>query len=250
MNGGVTAGGPAGADLEKSRVIRVADVNVAGGNIRALDLRVAAQAQVGIVFDEQFLVDGTVRIVTDGAALAEGLMLENEGPGLGLMALRAALILHRHGQSARGFKDVAAVRIVTVHATHVAFDDGMMLRQVEFALHIEMALETGFGIFAGIDDELRGAAGADVFAAGAMAGFATAFAGHGRIFKVQTRMRTGGKFPDDVGMAIGAGPVAHIMRAGNFQRHGDLGRSRGTGNQKNPHAGQKPGDDRHRECPF
>ena len=74
--------------------------------------------------------------------------------------------------------------------------------------------------------------------AGTVAGFTATLAGHGRIFRIQTRMGTGGKFPDDVGMAIGAGAVAHKMRAGNFQRHDNHGGSRGTGNQKDPHAGR------------
>jgi hypothetical protein len=67
----------------------------------------------------------------------------------------------------------------------VAFDDGMVLREIEFSLHIKVALETGIGIFAGIDDETGRAAGADMLAAGAMTGFATALASHGRILNMQ-----------------------------------------------------------------
>lgn len=213
-------------------MIRVADVNVAGGNIRALDLRVTAQAQVGVVSHEHFLVDGTVRTMANRAAFVQGFVFKNKGPGLGLMTLGAALVLPRHRQPARRFEDVAAVRIVAVHAIHVAFDDRVMVRQVEFRLHIEMALKTGLRFFAGVDDELRRAAGTDVFAAGAMAGFAPALAGHPRVFKMQPRVGAGGKFPDDVRMAIGASAIADKMRAGNLERHHDGGRSSRTGNQK------------------
>ena len=52
MDCGMAAGGPAGPHLKKSSVVRVADVNVAGGNIRALDLRVATQAKVRVIGHE------------------------------------------------------------------------------------------------------------------------------------------------------------------------------------------------------
>ncbi len=77
-------------------------------------------------------------------------------------------------------------------------------------------MKTGFGIFTGIDDELRGTAGADVFAAGTVTRFAAALAGHRGIFKMQPRVRTHRKFPDDVRVAIGAGLVADKMRVWNF----------------------------------
>lgn len=48
----MATGGPAGTHLEKSRVVRIADVNVVGGNIRSLGLRVATQAKVWIIGHE------------------------------------------------------------------------------------------------------------------------------------------------------------------------------------------------------
>jgi hypothetical protein len=147
-------------------------------------LRVATQAKIRIAFDEHFPIDRTVRVVADGAAFAQRLVFKNERPRLGLMTLRATLILRRHRESARRFENVAAVRIVAVGAIHVAFDDRMMLRQIEFRMNVEVTLKTGFGIFAGIDDEPRRAAGADVFAAGTVAGFAAALAGHRSVGKM------------------------------------------------------------------
>ena len=157
---------------------------MAGGDIRALVLRVAAHAKIGVVINEHFLVDGAVRVVADGATFVHRFVFEDEGPRLVLMALRAALVLPGHRQTPHEFEDITAMRIVAVHAIHVTFNDRMVLGQVEFTLHIEMALKTGVGFFAGIDDELGFAAGADMFAAGAMAGFAAAGAGHGWIFDV------------------------------------------------------------------
>jgi hypothetical protein len=203
-------------------MIRVADENMAGGNIRALHLCVTAQAKVGIIIDEHFLVDRTVRVVTNGAPLAQSRMFKNERPGLGLMTLGAALILLRHGQPARRFEDVATVRIVTIHAIHVSFDDRVMMRKIEFRLNVEMALETRCRFFTGINDELRRAAGTDVFAAGTVTGFAPTLARHSGILKMQPRMGTGGKFPADVRMAIGTRAVADEMRSRNFQRHRHL----------------------------
>jgi len=146
---------PASADGQKRRVVGVADVNMAGGNIRSLRLRVAAQAKIWIVFNEHLLVDGAVRVVANDAAFAQSFVFKNERACLGLMTLRAILVLPRHRQSAGRFENIAAVRVVAIHATHVAFNDGMMLRQTEFRMNVEVALKTGFGIFAGIDDELR-----------------------------------------------------------------------------------------------
>ena len=126
---------------------------MAGRNVWTLVLRVAAHAKVGVVINEHFLVDGTMRVVTDGAAFVHGFVFEDEWARLVLMALRATLILPGHGEAAGRFKNVAAMRVVAVHAIHVAFNDWMMLGEVEFALDIEMALKTGVGFFAGIDDE-------------------------------------------------------------------------------------------------
>jgi hypothetical protein len=159
--------------------------------------------------------------MTDGAALAQGFMFKNERPGLGLVALRATLILPGHGKAAFRFENIAAMRVVAVHAIHVAFDDGVVLGQVEFGLHIEVALKTGVGFFSGIDDEICRAAGTDMLAAGTVTGFASALAGHGGIFDMQTRMRAAGKFADNFHMTIGARPVANIVRTGNFERRHD-----------------------------
>ncbi len=162
-------------------------------------------------------------IVANGASFMHGFMLKDKRPGLVLVTLLAALVLSRHRQAARRFKNVAAVRIMAVHATHMAFKDGMMLRQIEFGLDIQMALEAGVRLFAGINDEVGRATGTDMFAAGAVAGFATAFPAHGRVFNMQTGVRAGRKFTDDFRMAISGGMVAHYMRPGNLQRRNGSG---------------------------
>ena len=200
----------------------------------------AAQAKIGIIFDEHLLVNGAMRVVADDAALTHRFMLEHKRTGLRFMALSAALVLLRHGQAAFRFKNVASVRVVAIHTTHVAFDDGMMLRQVEFGLHVNMALEAGIGIFTRIDDELSRATGADMFAAWPVTGFTTAFAGHGGIFDVKPGMRARGEFSDDVRMAIRTRFIADVMRAGNLKRGDDQKGGGGTGHQKKSRATRQP----------
>ena len=169
-----------------------------------------------------------MRVVTRGATFAQRLVFKDEWSRLLAMTLRATFILPGHRQSADGFEDVAAVRIMALDTTHVSFDDRVMLRQVEFRLNVEMTLKAGGRVLAGVDDEFGAAAGLDMFAAGAMAGFATGFTGHGCIFKMDPRVRTHGKFPDDIRVTIRTGFVADEMRAGDFERHGRHGRGGGT----------------------
>jgi hypothetical protein len=225
----MASGSPTGPDLQKRCVIGVADQNHPAGT---LNLRVTTQAKVGITFNEHFLIDRTVRVVTNDTAFAHGFVLEDKGSCLFAVTLRATFALSRHRQSARRFENVATVRVVALRTAHAAFNDRMMLWETEFGLNIEMTLKTGRRVVARIDDELRAAAGFDVFAAGTVAGFATGFAGHRRILKMNPRVWAGGKFPDDVGVTVRAGFVADVTRSGNFQRHNDRVRRGGTGIQK------------------
>lgn len=241
----MAAGSPAGSDLHERRMIRVADVNVSARNIRALHLCVATQAKIRVARDEHFLIDRAVRIVTNGAALAQRGVLEDKWPRLFAMTLRAAFVLPRHGQSARRFENVAAVRIVALPAIHAAFNDRMMLRQIEFSVNVQMTLKTGRRIVARVDDEICAAAGFNVFAARSVTGFATGLAGHRRLFKMNPRVRAGGKFSDEGRVAIRAGLVADELRAGNFQRHDHRTGRGGARNQKERGAGRQADRQRH-----
>ena len=247
MNRRVTPGSPAGPDLQPRRMIHVADVKLSAGG---LDLGVATQAEVWVTLDQHFLIDRTVRNVTDDAAFAHCPVVKNERAGLAAMTLRAAFIVPGHGQSARRLENITAMRVVALHAVHVAFDDRMMVRQVEFRVDVEMALEAGRRILARVDDKLR-TAGFDVFAARSVAGFAAGPAGHRRITGMNPCVRAGGKNANDVFVAIRAGLVANVMRARNFQRHRHgIGRG-GAGIQKQHHrAADKAQSNRHRQCPL
>lgn len=193
-------------------MIDVADEK-AGPGRRRLGLRVAFHAQIGIALHEHFGVDGAVGVVADGAAFAQGGVFEDKGTGLFAMALGASLILAGHGQSARGLHDIHAVGIVALHAVHFAFDDRVMLREVKFSPGFLVALETSFGVFAGIDDEFFEPAAAghgDVFAGRTVAGFAAALAGHFGIGNSQPRVGTAREHAGDIGMTVKTRLVADV----------------------------------------
>ena len=145
-------------------------------------------------------------------------MLEHDRTRLLAVAVGAAFVLSRHGKAACGLHDVGAVRIVALCAIHPAFDDRMVLRQVKFGVRFEVALKTGRGVFAEIDDEFFSAASLNVQTARAMTGFTTALARPGIRREVQARMRACRKFLDNVCVAIFARVIAHENRTGNFRR--------------------------------
>ena len=86
MNRRVTSGAPARALSQKRSVIRVADVNLLAPHAQPLHLGVALQAKVWIILDQHLPVDRAVRIMADGASLAQRFVLENKRPALLAMA--------------------------------------------------------------------------------------------------------------------------------------------------------------------
>jgi hypothetical protein len=180
------------------------------------------QTKIGIRLDQQLAIDRAVRIVTGHAAFAHRFVLENKRARLLAMTLRAAFVLSRHRQTTSGFENVRAVRVMALHAIHFVFENGMMMRQLKFRVRFEMAFETRAGIFMRIDDELSSGR-SDMFAAGAVARFATGSAGQllARKIEMDPRMNAAGKFPRDGRVTIGADIVADVSRAGNFERSHD-----------------------------
>jgi hypothetical protein len=71
------------------------------------------------------------------------------------------------------------MRVVALDAVYAPFDDRMMLWQSELGVRLEVALKTGGGIFAWIDNKFAAsAAGLDVLTARAVTRFAARLAGH------------------------------------------------------------------------
>lgn len=173
VNGGVAAGTEAGSFGEQLRaaepgVGHLADHDGAG---LAGDLGVAFEAEVVVAFGEEFGIDGAVRFVAGGATFAHGRVGEDEGLGLFAVAFGAEIV--GAGDRHTGRMAGVAVGIVTIEAGHFAFEHGMPEVEVELGFFVEVAGHAGFGGFAGVDDEFSfAAAGFDVEAAGAVAGFA------------------------------------------------------------------------------
>ncbi len=197
-------------------MIHVADVKLAAG---LLDLCVAAHAKIRIALRKHLLVNRTMRGVANDTTFAHRRVFENKRTRLVTMTLCAAFILPRHGQSARRFENVAAMRIMALDTVHMPFDNGMMMRQVEFCVDVEMTLKTGRRVLARVDDKISTTTGLNVFAARPVTGFAAGLVNHCRVARMNPRVRAAGKFLDDFFVAIRAGLVADIMRAGDFQRH-------------------------------
>lgn len=225
MHRGVATGRPASAKANEPGVVGIADKKVAARDtIRSWGLGVASETKIHVPLHKHLRIDGAVRVVANRAALAQGRVLEDVRPGFFTMALGAALVEARHGKPARRLHNVHAVRIVALDAIHLAFQDGVVLGQMKFRARFLMALETGFGVFAGIDDEFLEATATghgDVLAAGAVAGFTAVLAGHVRLFQTQASVRTGWEHSSDVLMAISTGLVPDVSCTFDLQRDDD-----------------------------
>jgi hypothetical protein len=136
-------------------------------------------------------------------------MLKDNGPRLLTVALSTGLIQTRHRQPASQFMDVAAMRVVALHAVHLPLQHRVVLRKLKLLLLLAMALETSRGVFAGIDDELAPAAAArDVQARRPVTRLATRLPCRTRIFQLDSGVRAGWKAMRDAVTTLGAGLVA------------------------------------------
>ncbi len=158
--------------------------------------------------------------MTRRAAFAQSWMFEYVWFCLFAVAIGTRFVHACHGKAAVRFHDVHTVRIVALDAVHFAFEDGVVLRQVEFNIGGNVALETGFGLFAGIDDK-SASAGSHVFASRAVARFAALLARHFRVGYADARVRTRWKDASDLVMAISTSFVADVSRAFDLRRGDD-----------------------------
>ena len=217
MHRRVAGRGPAGAAAHGQRVIFVADKEASV----PLRLRMAAQAQIRIRLVKHLVIDRAVRVMATDAALAQRFVLEDKTLRLLAVAIRALFVEPRHRESAGRLHDVVSMRIVALHAVHLSFTNGMVLREVEIRVDFEMTIETGLRIASRINDELAAtAADSHVFAARTMARFTTGTARHLRRLDVDARMRTGGENARVIPVAIHAPFVADKRRTFDFRwRH-------------------------------
>ena len=92
------------------------------------------------------------RVAAD-AAFAQGFVFENKRPLLLGVALETGLVHAEQSEAATldrlrkigaaAFDGAAFVRVMAISATDLAFEDRMMMRQLEFGAHFEVTLETG-----------------------------------------------------------------------------------------------------------
>ena len=109
-------------------------------------LEMALQAERRIALREHALIHGTMWLVTDETTFARRFVFVNVRPALDGVTLKTGLILS-HERSAPGDDRVALVGIMTICAAHFAFEDGMMVGQIELAPLVQMAVEAGFRRF-------------------------------------------------------------------------------------------------------
>lgn len=233
MDGGVAAGGPAGAAINELGVVNFADEELARLIGRAVHLDVALETEIVVALGEELPVDGAVGVMAGGAAFAHGFVFVDEGTGLLAMTFGALLIDAGHGEAAGRFHDFVAVRIVALDTIHAAFDDRMMLRKVEQRVDVKMALETGGRVFTGIDDEfLSATAELHVFAGGTVAGFAAGDVGEFDVVLVKLAVSAGGEEAGDVGVTFDAGGVADVMCTFDMRRCDDGARDGAAGDEE------------------
>lgn len=149
MNCCMTSGTPACA---LSKTGGVGKITYSDG-IGHCDLGMAFQAQVVIIFYQHLIIDGSMRPMTNGTALPEGLMLKDTGSSLVLMALHADVVLSADSHAFRSI-DIFSVWIVTVDAVHPSFSHRMMILEIKGHFDPEMTLITNRRILSRIDNIL------------------------------------------------------------------------------------------------
>ncbi len=158
---------PAGAPLDKGSVVTTTDQQLAG---RRLLLIVALQAERLVARLEHLFIHRAVWIMAGCAVVAEGFVLEDVRPALGLMALQTRIV--RTGQFRATADDgVTLVRVMAVRTGHLAH--GMRMRQRKLAALIQVTLEASARILGRVDYIIDAAARFGVDAAGTVTGFAT-----------------------------------------------------------------------------
>jgi len=220
----MAASRPAGSLLQEVGVVDVSNENVAG---YFLLLEMTFQTKRCVAFVEQSLVDRAVRRMADHTTLTDRLMLINPGAALLGVALKASFVSAQESKTpaferlldvgAAAFDRDPFMRVVTIGATHFAFQHRMVVRQLELCPHFQVTLETSFGRLPRINDRTSSAAGLNVQTPGAVAGLA-AHALCVLSFRHQPGMRCGAKVAHNLFVAGLTFFCTDELRAGNARR--------------------------------
>jgi hypothetical protein len=157
-------------------------------------------------------------------ALSQGLVLVNKWAALCGVTLKASLVSAQESKpagferllniGAAAFDRYPGVRIVTIDATHLSFQDRMMMRQLKLRPHFQVTLEASFRRLTRIYDRTSPAAGFNVQTTGPVARLAAHALGVFP-FCLQPRMRRSAKVAHDLFVAGPAFLCADELRAGN-----------------------------------
>jgi hypothetical protein len=242
--------------LQEARVIDVSNENVAR---YFLLLEMAFDTKRRVALIQQTLVDGAVRRMTDGATLAQRLMLVDKRAALLRVTLEAGLVFAQERKTAgfeflldicrRALDRDAFVYLVTIRAAHFAFDHWMVVRQRERCANFEVTLETGFRRLSWIYDGAGAPARFDVQTPGTVARLAahvrgllyscalclTAFSGalvyNFRFCCLQSRVSGRSEIAHDLFVACRAFLRADELRARDAGRSENCSTGRAAGKQ-------------------
>jgi hypothetical protein len=179
VNGFVAASRPARSLRQPVGMVAVADENAP---VAGLLLEMAFQAKVRVALGQHPLVYRAVRRMAAYATFANRFVFEHKRPALGGVTLETRFVMPEQRRSpsferlrevrSAAFNCIAFVRVMTISATDFAFEDGMMMWQVECGPHFGVALETGRRRSSRIDDLVPLAPALYMETSRAMAGFA------------------------------------------------------------------------------
>ncbi len=192
-------------------------------------VKVALEAESGIPLGEHLLIHRTVRIVAGGATFFDCIVGKDEWTHLSLVALGAGFIIAVELRAAT-FDGIALVRVMAIRAGHLAVQHLVGVGQAELGFFVQVALEAGFRGFIGIHDRARAAAGFNVFAAWAVAGFAAHIDGVGSL-GLKFGMICGFEVTDGFLVALGAFFRSDEGGPGDARRSHHRAAGRGAGNQ-------------------
>lgn len=113
----------------------------------------AFQAEVTVALRQQCRMGGTMRNVTDGASLTQGLVLKKPGPDLFSMTGAARFVQTSPHQTTSRFGDVDAMGIMALAAGHAAFQHRMPGWKPKLIMHFPMAVETDLRLSGWIENE-------------------------------------------------------------------------------------------------
>jgi len=172
---------------------------------------VALQAQAGARHLEHFRIHAAMRLMTSRTAFPHGLVLENEGSGLGGMTFSTGSRFSRMNTLGQKGRVGLPVGVMAVNAGHpVSGRHWMAVRKGKLSLNIDVALDAGFRRAARVVDQVPPLPFHGMEAPWAMTGF-TSQLNSGLLINHQPGMRGIVKIPSEVLMAKHAILGPHIL---------------------------------------